>query len=87
METSELPRIENRSDAIDLLEQLIKIAEVSAEAAPPARETECCTVLSARQRDDAGGRRSVRARWRAHWRRHCGAAQRVESEATRSFVV
>jgi len=32
METPELPQIGNRSDAIVLLEQLIKIAEVSAEA-------------------------------------------------------
>ncbi|MCL1812975.1 MAG: hypothetical protein FWG29_05585 [Treponema sp.] len=32
METQELPRIGNRSDALALLEQLIKIAKTSAEA-------------------------------------------------------
>ena len=32
MDTPELPRIGNRSDALDLLERLIKIAKTSAEA-------------------------------------------------------
>ena len=32
MESNELPRIGNRSDALELLEQLIKMAKTSAEA-------------------------------------------------------
>jgi len=32
METMELPRIGNRSDALELLDRLIKIAKTSAEA-------------------------------------------------------